>query len=267
MLSRLCRFPFQRLRTSLQIEMSTSVIGHESVVTTLPQHGDRVQKQNGDTALKQPGVINVTSWEIEHPTCRETCCAAMKCAIYDTTRAYIYVRDNRSIEVNDTNSIKSCCSCCCQVQDNVSVNYFDRSPYSKQCNLSPPVAWLCCMPCYFTEPKLEILDDGYMCCCIKFNFANLCGWGGKKVVLMPFEMMPPPCCCCSNRTCWLQNCCNLCGPPSGNPIFYHMFSPQPQNPAAFIQSAMGIKNGKKDSLLQVASASVSGAPETIEIER
>lgn len=106
-----------------------------------------------------------------------------------------------------------------------------------------------------------------MCCCIKFNFENLCGWGGKKVVIMPFEQMPPPCCCCTNRTCWTHNCCNLCGPPSGNPVIYHMFSPQPQSPAAFIQAAMGIKNGKKASLFQVASASVSGAPDTMEIER
>lgn len=153
--------------------MTASTLDHANVVTTLPQHGDRVQKQNGDTALKQPGVINVTSWEIAHPTCRETCCAAMKCAIYDTTRAYIYVRDNRSIEVNDTNTVKSCCSCCFQVQDNVSVNYFDRSPYSKQCNLSPPVAWICCMPCYFVRCSSLEPEPGTV---VQRTLSHTTGW-------------------------------------------------------------------------------------------
>lgn len=74
------------------------------------------------------------------------------------------------------------------------------------------------------------------CCC------------GKAVVIMPFEMMPPPCCCCSNRVSGCDNCCGLCGPVTGNPKIYGLFSPQPKNADAFVQAA------------KMAMASVGGAP-------
>ena len=108
--------------------------------------GDRTTSQNGLTKLKQPGNIYVTSWELQPPTCCDNICAGLKCSTFDTNRAYIYVRDNMSIEVNDTNSLRGApCNCCCEVQDDISVYYFDRSPFSPQCNCTPCSAWFCCM--------------------------------------------------------------------------------------------------------------------------
>ena len=210
--------------------------------------GDRTQEQNGLTKLKQPGVINVTNWEIAPPTCCDTFCAALRCSWFDSTRAYIYSRDNNSLELNDTNSMKSCCHCCCTVHDNVSVHYYDRSPLSKECNCSPCSAWLCCMPFYCSEPKLEPLDEGCLICCVLVSCENL-GCGGKKVVLMPFENLPPPCCCLTNRVGCCGNCCGCCGPPTGNPVYYSGFSPQPKNVEAFCQTVAAVRHrgGAPDS--------------------
>ena len=95
--------------------------------------------------------------------------------------------------------------CCCSFDDNVNVNYFDREPYAIKG---------CCCP---SVPKLEILDPGYMCCCVKLDCE--CIFGPKQVVIMPFES-----CCmglCANRTNCCHNTCGLCGAPNGNPIIFN----------------------------------------------
>jgi len=204
--------------------------------------GDRTQRQAGFTALKQPGLIRVSSWELAPPTCYESFCAALRCSWYDTTRSYIYSRDNMSLEVNDTNSCQSCCSCCCEIQDNVSVYYYDRSPLAKECNCAPMRAWCCCIFFHCSEPKLEPLDEGCIICCVRVGCENL-GCGGRKVVIMPFENLPPPCCCCTNRVGCCDNCCGCCGPVTGNPKFYSYFSPQPKDVHAFCNAVKDVRHG------------------------
>lgn len=150
--------------------------------------GYRTTKQDGHTALKQPNAIYLTSWELAQPTNCEAFCAFLRCSYYDTKRAYIYSRDNMSLEVNDTNSLRSgaVCTLCCEVQDNVKVYYYDRSPLSKECNCAPISAWPFCIFFYCSAPKLEPLDEGCLICFNRVGCENL-GCGGKQVVIMPFE--------------------------------------------------------------------------------
>jgi hypothetical protein len=89
-------------------------------------------------------------------------------------------------------------------------------------------------------PKLEVVDLGCMCCCMKVD--PCCH--GKRVVLMPFEKMPPPCCCCSNRVGACNNCFGLCGPVTGNPKIYGGFGPQPKDKAAFVAAANAMMAGQ-----------------------
>jgi len=128
--------------------------------------------------------------------------------------------------------LKNFCSCCTEgaVQDDVQVFYFDRAPYAEGCNLAP---FPCCCFCGMGKPKLEIIDHGWMCCCIKLDPCCM----GKRVALMPYETFPPPCCCCSNRTSACDNCFGLCGPPTGNPKVHLPFYPQPMEPAQFVKAA------------------------------
>ena len=109
--------------------------------------GDRREKQNGLTSLMPQsgptGSIAVTSWEIKQVGACEKCCLALRCSVPDTSRAYLYIRNNGSLEANDTNGIRACGSCCCDIQDNIRVEYFDRSPYSSNCNVAP---FPCCLP-------------------------------------------------------------------------------------------------------------------------
>ena len=111
--------------------------------------GDRATQQDGDTRLAQPGAIQVSSWEPAKPHCWQSCCLALKCSYADETRTYLYLRDNRSIEINDTNGIKNCCTCCCEIQDNVSVFYYDRAPFAKECRLFRPDCKICGVPWLF----------------------------------------------------------------------------------------------------------------------
>ena len=125
--------------------------GPQEVTIDLPLaavQGDRREKQNGMTKLMPEnsgpyGNIAVTSWEIKQVGMCAQCCLAVRCAIPDTSRAYIYIRNNGSLEANDTNGIRACGSCCCDIQDNIRVEYFDRSPYSTNCNVAPCP---CCLP-------------------------------------------------------------------------------------------------------------------------
>jgi len=215
------------------------------IITSGPQQvgGDRTKVQPGLTALRQPGVITLSSWEVKEPSLCDTIHLALRCSVADTSRSYIYIRDDHALELNNTMGLLNCCTCfcCCETPDNVRVEHFDRPPWAKECNTAP-FPYCCCI--YQSQPKLEVVDLGCMFCGVKID-PCCCG---KAVVIMPFEMMPPPCCCCSNRVSGCDNCCGLCGPVTGNPKIYGLFSPQPKNADAFVQAA------------KMAMASVGGAP-------
>ena len=160
------------------------------------------------------------------------------CSEYDLSRSYLYVREN-SIEFNY--ALNYCffidlplLSC-----DNIKVQYFDRNPYTKGCqivHMKLPLQYLCCpfipgIPlCTWQEPKLEVFDPAIMCCNKKLDYCC-----PKQVVFMPFETMPFPCCCCSNRyEC--SSCYGVCGPIAGSPIIYVIpkYFPQPSDANEFI---------------------------------
>ena len=213
-----------------QVKVNMSIqapLMHMQNVQSMDSFGDRRSPQQGCTKVTHPGRIGISSWEVRAGTVCDQICLATVCSKWDTERSYIYIRDNRSIEVNDTNALKNLFTCCCKVQDNVRVEYFDRPPYARECNCAP-IPWCCCI--YFDQPKLEIIDLGCMCCCVKID-PCMCG---KRVVLMPFENFPPPCCCCSNRIGPCDNCCGLYGQVTGNPKIFDRFSPQPKNAEAFV---------------------------------
>ena len=134
--------------------------------------GDRKLPQAGDTEPIHPGVITFTNWEVAPPTCCEKFCLLLRCSWTDNTRSYIYSRDNRSIERNDTNGKRNCCTWCCKIQDDVKVSYYDRKPFKKECRCAPCCAWFCCMFYYCDEPKLDVVDDGFLCCCTKISCEN-----------------------------------------------------------------------------------------------
>lgn len=161
--------------------------------------------------------------------CYNCCCL---CMMYDQSRSYLYLREN-SIESNIVYKyLCPCCICgglmCCKRQgDNVQVDYFDQPPYKPSC------CWYCCG---MTNPKLEVVEEGCLCCCIPINC-------GSKVVVMPFERLPFPCCCCSNRTGLCDNCCGCCGQFTGTPKYYHSFMPQPKSSQEFVAVAQQIMKG------------------------
>ena len=196
--------------------------------------GDRRTNHNGATKIQNPGMIRISDWELRGPGCCDKCRLALQCSWWDTTRSYLYVRDNHSIEFNDANGIKNCCTCCCFSQaDDVGVKYSDRAPYAKHCKPSP---FPCCCFLNCAQPKLEVIDLGFMCCCIKCNTCCCC-CESKRVVIMPFETFPFPCCCCSNRVNRCDNWCGCCGPVTGNPKVYGLFGPQPKDAEAFVAAS------------------------------
>ena len=237
------------------------------MATTQPQpnakignsYGDRKTKQNGMTALDNSNNIEVSSWEVKRVGICQQMFLALKCAKADVTRSYIYIRSNNSLELNDTNGWKTCGTCCCAIQDNISVEYYDRKPYKEACKLAP-FPW-CCL-CYKDIPKVEVLDNGYMCCCVKIDLCCL----GKQAVIMPFEKLPPPCCCCSNRTSPCDNCFGLCGPPTGNPKIFSPFSPQPKDAVAFVAAIQQAMTTAR-SLEKEKKRGAKVAPDAVEMSR
>jgi hypothetical protein len=149
---------------------------------------------------------------------------------FDKQRSYLYLREN-SLESNV--ALAPCWGLCsASAADWVTVNYFDRPPYSKECKPGPFP--FCCF-CTAEQPKLEIYEPGCMICCMKVNPC-----GDKKLVLMPFENLPIPCCCCSNRVTGCDNCFGLCGGITGNPKVAYAFFPQPTDPEGFVQVAQSV---------------------------
>jgi hypothetical protein len=98
--------------------------------TRLVDLGDRATPHNGLTAPKAPGLMQFSDWELDKPGCCVKMGLACRCSTWDDSRSYLYIRDNGSLEINDTNGIKNCFTCCCKVQDNIFVYYFDRDPYA-----------------------------------------------------------------------------------------------------------------------------------------
>ena len=99
----------------------------------------------------------------------------------------------------------------------------------------PPLCKGCICP---NEPKLEVMDPAFMCCCVKCDCV-MC-FGKKYVVVMPYEtsfMNIFVSCSNLNRTNCCHNCCNLCGPVSDNPIVWSSFVPQPENTEHFVAMA------------------------------
>ena len=244
---------------------------HESSVTPLVaagsnidvnSPGDRRTRHDGATALKNPGLIRVSDWEVAQPNCWEQCCLALRCAVVDTSRSYIYIRDNNSLELNDNNNLLSCvncCNCCCETPDDTRVEYFDRPPWTTTCK-RVGFPWCCCFTC--DTPKLEVFDTGCLICCIHCHYPTCC-YDEKIVVIMPFEYFPFPCCCCPNRACWLDNCCGCCGSPTGNPKIFNPFRPQPKAPETFVAVAKAAmrRDGAQHRVINV------GVPEGEEMER
>ena len=191
---------------------------------------DRTSTQKGATRLKNPNSIEIKyNAEVRDEGCIFNLCGmvgglpvvtlgrvcAPPCSFFDKGRSYLYLREG-SIESNVSMG-NMCLSC----PDSVEVQYFDRSPYARKGCICPD------------EPKLDMVDTGYMCCCVKIE-CPIC-LGKNFVVLMPFEST-----CfglCPNRICWIHSCCNLCGPVSGNPIAYKRFYPQPVNTEPFVAMA------------------------------
>ena len=113
--------------------------------------GDRRTVQDGATALCQPNAITLSSWEVKDARLCEKICLALRCSVADTSRAYIYIRDNHSLELNDTSGFCSFCTCCCPFQDSIRVEYFDRAPWTTTCTLAP-FPWCCCVTCVSAAP-------------------------------------------------------------------------------------------------------------------
>ena len=219
-------------------------------------YGDRKLKPLGLTALTA-NTIEIGSWELKPATLCTKFCLALKCSEENLGRSYIYIRSNGSIELNDTNGVKACCTCCWGPQDDIKVYYFDRSPLADTCNIAC-CAYCCCIP-YRGSPKIETIDNSCMCCCMKID--PCCR--GKEVVIMPFEQMPPPCCCCSNRTGCCDNCCGFCGPPTGNPKIFDPFSPQPKDPSTFVAAVQQATMAARQMKAQMKA----GAPDVDTMER
>ena len=244
--------------------------------------GDRRTVPDGATALCQPNAITLSSWEVKDASLCKKISLALRCSVADTSRAYIYIRDNHSLELNDTMSISSFCTCCCPFQDSIRVEYFDRAPWMATCTIAP-FPWCCCVTFVSAaalpltpvragksvrapttdvsaplairlptqgQPKLEVVDLSCLCCCMKID--PCCH--GKRVVYMPSEEMPFPCCCCPNRVNCCDNCCGCCGPVTGNPKIFSIFSPQPKDAIGFVNAAQ-------------AAMRRGGSPESMHIER
>lgn len=197
------------------------------MMMAMPQNVcDRTSTQKGATRLQNPNMIQIRyNAQIRDVGCAFKmlgmggclfCCGiwAPPCSFFDQERSYLYLREG-SLETN-----VSMGHMCFKCPDHVSVQYFDRSPFAVKGCLCPD------------EPKLEVVDPALMCCCVKCD-CELC-FGKKFVVIMPFEKSFI---CCTNRTNCCHNCCNLCGPVSGNPIVFSSWLPQPANTENFVAMA------------------------------
>ena len=151
--------------------------------------------QEGHTALKDIHniqiVYNAEVRELDCCPAWSLCCATCGLVVYNQARSYLYVREN-SIESNFAMKLRlDPCQCTCNSDfDATRVLYFDNDPFKKEsrlCGLLP------------IEPKLEVVDTGFMILCMK-----CCS--DEKVVLMPWET-----CCCGCVSNRVGSCDNLFG--------------------------------------------------------
>ena len=170
--------------------------------------------------------------EIKEPTCLEAWPLMTVCLKLDTERSYLYLREG-SFEKNI--GLKCCIAGCplkCKTEI-TTVEYFDKRPWKR-----PNKA--CLGICIDQYPRVEMYVPGYVCCGKDLRTCHPCcesyyaACDPDRVVLMPSEMCPAPCCCQPNRTTVLDKCCNICGPPPGQPKWFGMFLPQPADPRAFV---------------------------------
>jgi len=203
--------------------MSVAPLPQQLTMGGMP--GERVPgSQHGCTALDDLHNIKIHyNAEIRDLDCCERLCICWaSCGLfsYDKARSYLYVREN-SVETNI--AFKCVCNpttCKCNDRyDHTQIYYFDMDPFKKEdacCGLLP------------LDPKLEVVDTGFMFLCMK-----CCS--DKKVVIMPYEKA---CCgCVNNRSTTCDSCFGLFGPIAGNPKTYYPFRPQPVDAQAFVNVA------------------------------
>lgn len=143
-------------------------------------------------------------------------CCSLICWKWDKGRSYLYIREN-SIESNTV--MKPCC--CLPPIDLPTVTYFDRQPFKTSCKDK-------CLVCGTGKAKAQIFEPGCLVCCLKMQ----CCCEKQSAVVVPYESC---CFCIPNKITCCCNCCGCCGKPSGNPIYFLSFSPQPKDPAFFVQ--------------------------------
>jgi len=182
--------------------------------------------QEGNTALGDLHSIKlVYNAEVRDLDCCSSqllCLGSCGFMTYNTKRGYLYVREN-SIEMNYA---LTCCKdgpCGLEsTRDNIKVWYFDNPPFEKENK---------CFGCFPMEPKLDVIESGYIILCQK-----CCA--DESVILMPFERA---CCgCVSNRVGCCDNGCGTCGRITGNPKIFSTFLPQPINAKAFVAAAQAV---------------------------
>ena len=199
--------------------------------------GDRITPQNGRTALKNKDSIDIVfNAELRDLAFLKKLCLCLcgGCSTFDKQRSYLYLREN-SIESNCV--IKPMCGFC-RPMDLTKVQYFDRAPFKHfgMCAICGSDGF--CVPT--DQPKFEVNETGCLICC------QLC-CSDKEAVLMPYEYLRFPCCCCSNRVTKCSNFCGCCGPPTGNPLIYSNFFPEPLNAEPFVEASRavtGLKPGE-----------------------
>jgi len=140
------------------------------------------------------------------------------CPCVDRSRYYLQVHEN-AVEKNVP--IGLCSTLCWTKSDMVMKQYFDRGVYDQQgCARS--------MGCIRGAPVAFANEVTYVCCCadcpscmnqcMSCHCASCCG---ERVRVLPYEQY---CCCCPARSCFLNNCCGLCGPKTGEPLLLMHFA-------------------------------------------
>eukprot|EP01031_Cornospumella_fuschlensis_P028206 gene28206-34060_t len=192
-----------------------------------PNSNRKSAHKDATARAKKESIEIVYDAELKDLKCIPRALLALSCcAVYDTSRSYLYLREN-SMESNV--SIGLCCGLFA-LPDFVTVQYFDRAPYADTCKCAPRP--FCCL-LYRRQPKLDVVKPGCLVCSVHVNLCE----ETEQVVLMPFETFPFPCCWFSNRVSECENCCGFCGGITGNPKIYSRFFPQPTDPQGFVQVA------------------------------
>lgn len=160
-------------------------------------------------------------------------CCAFLCGQYDAlcinrSRKYFYVLEN-GYETSGG-------ACCNGGSDGIFKAYFDRGIYDmRSCAFRTGVLR--------GAPSVFPNNTRYVCCCNECspgcNDYCECYWPsmcGDRVRVLPAEYV---CCCFPTRSCWIHNCCGLCGVATGDPL-----------PSFLVTFASSLKVGTANSLAQ-----------------